>query len=180
MQTGGITGDVSAMRATPTGTAHDGLKRKVIPRHLHAARQKQQCGVGGGAGSDGSATAPKIPQQQKNSGGDQNDHNKVNAARRLIKKAANDAGSPDAPDSVTECIRLRPWIKSVLGDREIQLMRSAPLQKSVQKSVESERVAGSGGDSRESRQSDVGGVPSVAAQGAATECQGLVAAARGN
>jgi hypothetical protein len=26
MQTGGITGDVSAMRATPTGTAHDGLK----------------------------------------------------------------------------------------------------------------------------------------------------------
>ena len=38
MQTGDITGDVSAMRAT---TAHDRLKGEVIPRHRHAARQKQ-------------------------------------------------------------------------------------------------------------------------------------------
>ena len=165
MQTGGITGDVSAMRATPTGIAHDGLKRKLIPRHRHAAKQKQQCDVGGGAGSDGSATAQKSPQPQKNSGGDQDDHSKVKSARRLIKKATNDAGSPDGTDSVTKCIRLRPWIKSVLPDREIQLMRSSHLQKSVQKSAESERVAGSGGDSRESHQSDVGGVPSVAGQG---------------
>ena len=129
---------------------------------------------------DGSATAQKNPQQQQNSGGDQNDHKQVSAARRLIKKAPNDTGSPDGPDSVTECIRLRPWIESVLGDRDIHLMRSAHLQKSVQKSVDSERVVSSGGGSRESRQSDVSSAPLVAGQGAAAECQGLVAVARGN
>ena len=46
--------------------------------------------------------------------------------------------------------------------------------------MESERVAGGGDNSRESRQSDVAGVFSVATQGAAAECQGSVTAVRGN
>ena len=51
----------------------------------------------------------------------------------------------------------------------------------ARKSVESERVAGSGGISRDvPRKLGVGGVPSVAAHGAAAECQGVVAGARRN
>ena len=57
MQTGGITRDVSAMRATPTGTAHDRLKGKANPRHRNAARQKQMGAPAGGEGPVGASVA---------------------------------------------------------------------------------------------------------------------------
>ena len=72
------------------------------------------------------------------------------------------------------------WIRRILSDREIQLMRPVKLPQPLKKSVESERVADGGGDSRGLRQSGFSGVPSAAAQGAAAECQGSLAAVRGH
>ena len=86
MQTGGITGDVSAMRATPTRTAHDRLKGEVIPRHRHAARQKQQCDAGGGEGPVGASLAQDGAQQQKNSESSQGERNRTGYAQRRAHK----------------------------------------------------------------------------------------------
>ena len=47
----------------------------------------------------------------------------------------------------------------------------------AKKSVKSKRVGGSGGDPRESHHSKIGSMSSIAAQGAAVECQDLATAA---
>ena len=77
--------------------------------------------------------------------------------------------------SVTPLDQVR--IKKVLSDREIQLMRSAHLQQSARKSVKSKRVGGGGGDSGDSRKSEIGSMHSVATQGAAAECESKSASA---
>ena len=177
---GSIAGNKSAARAAPTGAAHAGLERGANPRQQIAARPDYLVAAAGGDAAAGSAPAQGSPQQQNSGGDGQGSDKQVSAAHRLIKKAAERAGSPDdtdGTDSVTECVRLHPWIKKVLSDREIQLMRSAHLQQSVQKSVKSKRVGGGGGDSRESRHSEIGSMSSIAAQGAAAECQDLATAA---
>ena len=67
---------------------------------------------------------------------------------------------------------------SRLADSETkETVAISSFREAAQKSEELEHVAGGGGDSRESCQSNAGGTPSVATQGATTECQDLTAAA---
>ena len=175
---GDIAGSQSAARATPTGTAHAELNREAVSQSRRAARPRSPAVVAGGDTAAGSAAAHNSTQQPESSAGGERDAKQVKAALRVLKKAAK---KPSAgTDGVTAFLAQSKgdWIRRILTAREIQLMRPAHLQHSVQKSVKSKRVAGGGGDSQKSGLSNVGGVPPVAAQGAAAECQGSTTAAR--
>ena len=187
IQTGGITGDVSAMRATPTGTAHDRLKGKANPRHRHAARQKQMGAIGGGEDPVGASVAQDGAQQPTSIESSQDERNRAGYAQRRAHKAQFLKGGDKRhrDDLVGDTVA----VNTDLSDRNRLPAHSQNSTAGVnsryaaaaRKSVESERVAGSCGISRDvPRRLGVDGVPSVAAHGAAAECQGLVAAAPRN
>ena len=111
---GSIAGNKSAARAVPTGTAHVGLEKEANLRQQIAARPDYLVVAAGGDAAAGSTPAQGSPQQQNSGGDDQGGGKQVNAAHRLIKKASEKTGSSDdtaGTDSVTECVRLHPWIK---------------------------------------------------------------------
>ena len=179
-QTGGTAGDASAMRATPTGTAHGGLKGKANPRHRHAARQKQMGAVGGGEGPVGASVAQDGAQQQTSTTSSQGEHNRAGYTQRRAHKVQSLKGGDkrDTDDLVGDTVAVNTDRNRLPAHSQSSTAGvSSRYAAAARKSVESERVAGSGCDSRESRQSDVGGVPSVAiaGQGAAAECQSSTA-----
>ena len=124
--------------------------------------------VGGGEGPVGESVAQDGAQQRTSTESIQSEPNRAGYTKRRAHKAQSLEGGNkrDTDDLVGDTV-------AVNTDRN--------RLPAARKSVESERVAGSGGISRAVRRKlGVGGVPSVAAQGAAVECQGLVAGACGN
>ena len=154
MPTGDSTGDQSAMRARPTGTAHDGLTGKANPRQLRAARQNQVHVLGGGDGPVGVGASVAQDAAQTNRQNSQGKRNREGYVQRRAHKAQSLGGGDksDTEDPVGDTVaastdRNRPPAHSQSSTAGAN-SRSATAAK---KSVKSERVAGSGRNSRDSR-----------------------------
>jgi len=185
MQTGGITGDQPAMRARPTGTAHDGLTTN--PRQLRAARQNQVHVLGGGDGPVGVGASVAQDAAQTNRQNSQGKRNREGYVQRRAHKAQSLSGGDksDTEDLVGDTVaastdRNRPPAHSQSSTAGAN-SRSATAAK---KSVKSERVAGSGRNSRDSRkvsrQSVGGALSGAGAERSSTSQSSVVAAVHGN
>ena len=106
MQTGGITGDQPAMRARPTGTAHDGLRGKANPRQLRAARQNQVHVLGGGDGPVGVGASVAQDAAQTNRQNSQGKRNREGYTQRRAHKAQSLSGGDksDTDDPVGDTV----------------------------------------------------------------------------
>ena len=181
IQTGDITGDVSAMCATPTGIAHDRLTRRANPWHRHTTRQTKMGAVGGGEGPVGASVARDGAQQQTSTESSQGEHNRAGYTQRRAHKAQPLKGKDkrDTYDLVGDTVEVNTDRNRLPAHSQSSTAGvSSRHAAAARKSVESERVADSSGDFHESHQSDVGVAPSVAGQGAVAECQGSVTVVR--
>ena len=152
MQDRGIAGNRFAARAIHTGAARAEQKEEADPRLQRPARPSSLVGGGGGATAAGSAAAHRGLQVQRASAADQAEHRRHAYAQRRASKAQSlNGGGKSGTDEVggTGAQQVKNK-KSAAAECQRRMAAARGTYAAAAKiSVESEHVAGGGGNSRE-------------------------------